>query len=144
MATIWNAPDGGSANYRWTMGGVLAALVLIAILAVIGRWAWLVLQAPGGGALAAGSRLPVRDRVWQQQAIAAARWTTAHDEVDGVTRVLLQRTCTGLDGRPEVLEQRVFQTFPAQDPLWEARFTEAMSNARFRCRYLNAEEEQGP
>ncbi len=127
------------------MGGVLAALVLIAILAVLGRWAWLVLlQAPGGGgAVAAGHRLPVRDRVWQQQAIAAARWTTAHDEVDGVTRVLLQRTCTGLDGRPEVLEQRVFETFPAQDPLWEARFTEAMSNARFRCRYLNAEEEQG-
>ena len=60
-----------------------------------------------------------------------------------MTRVLLRRTCTGLDGRPEVLEERVLETFPAQDPLWEARFTEAMARARFRCRYLDAEEDLG-
>jgi hypothetical protein len=34
----------------------------------------------------------------------------------------------------------VLETFPAQDPAWEARFTEAMSKARFRCSYLNTEE----
>jgi hypothetical protein len=34
----------------------------------------------------------------------------------------------------------VLETFPAQDPAWEGRFTEAMSRARFRCSYLNAEE----
>jgi hypothetical protein len=54
--------------------------------------------------------------------------------------VLLRRTYTGLDGRPAVLEERVLETFPAQDPAWEALFTEAMSRARFRCAYLNAEE----
>jgi len=120
------------------MPGLLAALVLIALLAVLVRWAWSVQQAPPG----AGPRLPTRDRVRQARAIAAARWVPAHDEVDGTTRVLLRRACIGLDGRPEVLEERVFDSFPAQDPLWEARFTEAMSNARFRCRYLNAEEGQ--
>ncbi|MBN1094162.1 hypothetical protein JKP75_17330 [Blastococcus sp. TML/M2B] len=64
----------------------------------------------------------------------------AHDEVDGTTRVLVRRTYTGLDGLPAVLDERVLETFPAQDPAWEARFTEAMSKARFRCAYLNAEE----
>jgi hypothetical protein len=64
----------------------------------------------------------------------------AHDEVDGVTRVLVRRTYVGLDGRPESLDERVLETFPAQDPAWEARFTEAMSRARYRCSYLNAEE----
>jgi hypothetical protein len=125
------------------MGGVLAALVLIALVVVLARWAWLVLQSPNGAPVPAGRWLPPRDRVWQQQSIAAARWATAHDEVDRVTRVLLRRTCTGLDGRPEVLEERVFETFAADDPMWEVRFTEAMSNARFRCAYLNAEESQG-
>ena len=73
-------------------------------------------------------------------AIDRARWVPAHDEVDGVTRVLLRRAYTGLDGHPAVLEERVLETFPAQDPAWEALFTEAMSRARFRCAYLNAEE----
>ena len=88
----------------------------------------------------APSALPPRDRAELAAAIAQARWTPAHDEVDGTTRVLVRRTYTGLDGQPVVLEERVLETFPAQDPAWEARFTEAMSRARFRCGYLNAEE----
>ena len=44
---------------------------------------------------------------------------------------------------PVVLEERVLQTFPADDPAWEARFTEGMAAARFRCSYLNAEESPG-
>ena len=119
------------------MGAVLAALVLIAVVILLVRWAWSVPQHPPGS-----RGLPARDRDRLALAIAAARWSTAHDEVDDTTRVLLRRTYVGLDGRPEVLEERVFETFPARDPLWEARFTEAMSNARFRCRYLNAEEGQ--
>ena len=128
------------------MGAVLAAVVLIALLAFLGAWVWRVVQAQGQVQTAGGGPrvLPPWDRARQERAIAAARWTTAHDEVDGETRVLLRRTCTGLDGRPEVLDERVFETFPAQDPLWEARFTEAMARARFRCRYLNAEEDQAP
>jgi hypothetical protein len=84
--------------------------------------------------------LPARERAELAAAIGQARWAPAHDEVDGTTRVLLRRAYTGLDGRPVVLEERVLETFPAQDPAWEARFTEAMSKARFRCSYLNTEE----
>ena len=120
------------------MVGILAAALLILVLAGLVAWAMSVPQTSVTGP--AGWRLPPRERARQQSALAAARWTVGHDEVDGVTRVLLQRTCSGLDGRPDVLEERVFDSFPAHDPLWEARFTEAMANARFRARYLNTEE----
>ncbi|TFV72532.1 hypothetical protein E4P39_16430 [Blastococcus sp. CT_GayMR19] len=119
---------------------VVAELVLVALLLgllVLGGWAALTAwhgAGPGPG------RLPSRDRAELAAAIGRARWVPGHDEVDGLTRVLLRRTYTGLDGRPAVLEERVLETFPAQDPAWEALFTEAMSRARFRCAYLNAEE----
>ncbi|UOX99810.1 hypothetical protein [Blastococcus sp. PRF04-17] len=121
---------------------VLVELVLVvAVLAVlvgggIALWRALQQQTAGPG------RLPPRERAELAAAIDRARWVPAHDEVDGTTRVLVRRTYVGLDGRPVVLEERVLETFPAQDPGWEARFTEAMSNARFRCAYLNAEESQ--
>ena len=117
---------------------VLAELVLVVLLVallVLGGWA--ALAARRG---AAPGRLPTRERAELAAAIDRARWVPAHDEVDGVTRVLLRRAYTGLDGHPAVLDERVLETFPAQDPAWEALFTEAMSRARFRCAYLNAEE----
>ncbi|WP_369131692.1 hypothetical protein [Modestobacter sp. I12A-02662] len=123
------------------MVGLLAALLVVALLAGLAVWALSELRSPALGGVPA-RRISARDREFRQRSIAAARWTTAHDEVDGVTRVLLRRSCTGLDGRPEVLEERVFTSFPAQDPLWEGRFTEAMAGARFRCQYLNAEDAQ--
>jgi len=117
--------------------GELVLVVLLVGLLVLGAWtAW---TAWGG---AAPGRLPTRERAELAAAIGQARWMPGHDEVDGVTRVLLRRSYTGLDGRPAVLEERVLETFPAQDPAWEALFTEAMSRARFRCAYLNAEESQ--
>ena len=118
------------------VGLVELALILCVLGAlVVGAVAlWRALQAGGVG------RLPARDRAELAAAIAQARWAPAHDEVDGTTRVLLRRTYTGLDGLPVVLEERVLETFPAQDPAWEALFTEAMSKARFRCTYLNTEE----
>lgn len=122
------------------MGLAELVVVLLVLVAVgYGLWtAWRLLQ-PGG----AGPRaLPARDRAWLADAIAKARWAPAHDEVDGTTRVLLRRSYVGLDGRPEVLDERVFTSFPADDPAWEARFTEAMAGARYRCGYLNAEESQ--
>jgi hypothetical protein len=113
----------------------LVFVVLLIGLLVLGGWAaWTAWRAAGPGPL------PARQRAELAAAIERARWTPAHDEVDGLTRVLLRRTYTGLDGRPAVLEERVLETFPAQDPAWEALFTEAMSRARFRCTYLNAEE----
>jgi hypothetical protein len=122
---------------------VLAEVALVALivgLLALGGWvAWTALRSEASGS---GSRLPPRSRAELASAIAQARWQPAHDEVDGVTRVLLRRTYTGLDGRPAVLEERVLESFPAADPAWEAVFTEAMAKARFRCAYLNAEESQ--
>ena len=116
---------------------VLVALVLG--LFVLAGWAiWTALRRASGGSGA----LPARERAVLAAAIGQARWAPAHDEVDGTTRVLVRRAYTGLDGRPVVLEERVLEMFPAQDPAWEGLFTEAMSKARFRCSYLNAEESQ--
>jgi hypothetical protein len=114
-----------------------ALLVLVLGALVVGGWAlWAALRRTSGEPTA----LPARERTELATAIARARWTPAHDEVDGSTRVLVRRAYTGLDGRPVVLEERVLETFPAQDPAWEVRFTEAMAKARFRCSYLNTEE----
>lgn len=120
-----------------------ALITMVLVLLGLGAWMfWRVLRAEPMSSGMAG-RLPTRERSELAAAIAQARWTPAHDEVDGTTRVLLRRSYTGLDGRPAVLEERVLETFPATDPAWEARFTEAMSRARFRCSYLNAEEAGG-
>jgi hypothetical protein len=117
----------------------LALIVAVLGLLVFGAAAlWRALQGQTGGVAA----LPSRQRAELAAAIAQARWAPAHDEVDGTTRVLVRRAYTGLDGRPVVLEDRVLETFPAQDPAWEVTFTEAMARARFRCSYLNTEEAQ--
>lgn len=122
------------------MTGLLAAVALVVVLALV--IAWVTWPERRLVALAGPERraLSPRDRARMAEAVAAARWAPAHDEVGGRTRVLLRRSCTGLDGLPVVLEGRVFAEFPADDPAWEARFTEAMAGARFRCRYLDAEE----
>ncbi|SFK85535.1 hypothetical protein SAMN04488085_10451 [Geodermatophilus ruber] len=121
---------------------LLAELVLVALfvsLVVVLVWAArAALQAAPGPA-----RLPSRRRAQLAAAVSQARWAAAHDEVDGATRILLRRGYTGLDGMPVVLEQRVFDTVRADETAWESRFTEAMSAARFRCAYLNAEESLG-
>ena len=118
------------------LGLIELALVVavLTFLVLVGRALYLSLQQSAAGPL------PTRQRAELAAAIAQARWLPAHDEVAGETRILVRRTYTGLDGRPEVLEERVLETFPAQDPAWEVRFTEGMSAARFRCAYLNAEE----
>jgi len=121
--------------------GLVELALVVAVLGflVFGAVAlWRALQGESGGA----ARLPNRPRAELAAAIAQARWAPAHDEVDEQTRVLVRRSYTGLDGRPVVMEDRVLETFPAQDPAWEARFTEAMARARFRCSYLNTEEAQ--
>jgi hypothetical protein len=126
------------------LGLIEAGLVLL-VLGLLGLGAWTFWRAWAGprqlGAPAPGGVLPAGPRAELAAAIAAARWMPAHDEVDGTTRVLVRKTYTGLDGRPEVLENRVIVTFPADDPAWEVRFTEGMAQARFRCTYLNTEEQ---
>ena len=115
----------------------LLVLALVVGLFLLFGWAvWTALSRGTGGA----PTLRPRQRAELAAAIEQARWVPGHDEVDGTTRVLVRRAYTGLDGQPVVLEERLIETFPAEDPAWEARFTEAMSKARFRCSYLNAEE----
>jgi hypothetical protein len=118
--------------------GLIELALILAVLGALGVVGWTLWTALRGAT--GGTALPTRQRAQLAAAIAQARWIPAHDEVDGTTRVLVRRTYTGLDGRPEVLDERVLETFPAHDPAWEARFTEAMSTARYRCAYLNAEE----
>jgi hypothetical protein len=117
------------------LGLIELALILgvLGSLFLVGRALWISLQGTGGA-------VPSRQRAELAAAIAQARWVPGHDEVSGQTRILVRRAYPGLEGRPEVLEERVLETFSAQDPAWEARFTEGMSAARFRCSYLNAEE----
>jgi hypothetical protein len=120
----------------------LAELALVALifgLLVLGGWAaWTAWRSGPPGPTS--RRLPPRPRAQMAAAIARARWEPGHDEVDGVTRVLVRRTYTGLDGLPAVLDERVIESFSAADPAWEVLFTEAMAKARYRCTYLNAEE----
>ena len=113
---------------------LVVVVALAALVALLGRATLPAL--PSGR----GDRLPARRRAEVAQALAAARWSAAHDERDGVTRVLLRRSCTGQDGWPLVLEERVLTTIPSSAPDWEPRFTEAMAQARYRCDYLNSEE----
>jgi hypothetical protein len=119
--------------------GLVELLFFVVGLGLFLLLGWTVWTAVRGGTRGAGA-LPSRDRAEIAAAIAQARWVPGHDEHDGTTRVLVRRAYTGLDGHPVVLEERVLESFPADDPAWEARFTEAMSKARFRCTYLNTEE----
>lgn len=113
---------------------LVLVLMVLGLFVTVGWSVWTALQRGAAGPL------PARQRAELAAAIAQARWVPGHDEVEGATRVLVRRTYTGVDGMPVVLEERVLQTFPAQDPAWEIRFTEAMAAARFRCDYLNTEE----
>jgi hypothetical protein len=117
------------------VGELVVFVIFLGLLALGGWYVWTVVQPSGGP-----GRLSARDRAELAMAIERARWAPGHDEVGGVTRVLVRRSYTGLDGRPVVLEERVLETFPANDPAWEGLFTEAMSKARFRSQYLNTEE----
>ncbi len=127
----------------FALAEVALVLVLLGLLG-LGAWAaWTAWRGPRVAALRPGAVgvLPPGPRAELAAAIASARWAPAHDEVDGTTRVLVRKSYTGLDGHPVVLEERVLVTFPATDPEWEVRFIEGMSQARFRCTYLNAEED---
>jgi hypothetical protein len=110
--------------------------LVVGLFLLVGWMVWTALSRGSGAPRA----LPARQRAELAAAVAQARWVAGHDEVDGTTRVLVRRAYTGLDGQPVVVEERVIEKFPADDPAWEARFTEAMSKARFRCSYLNTEE----
>lgn len=113
--------------------GVFVLLALLIVVAAVGLVVWSAREV-----LSAGRRRI--EAAANTRTLTTARWAATHDEVDGRTRILLQRAATTRDGSRAILEQRVFRDFPADDPLWEARFPEAMSEARFRCEVLNSED----
>ena len=122
---------------------MVIVLVELLLLGVVVLLCWFIATSllPG---LRTGSphalRRSGRNRAAVAAAVARAQWVPAHDEVDGRTRILVRRAYVVPDGHPVVLDERVLEDFPAQDPAWEARFTEGMAKARFRCTYLNTEE----
>jgi hypothetical protein len=69
---------------------------------------------------------------------AGGHWRTAHYEVDGATRVVVQRVV------PEdatLLDEHLVATVPVDAPDYDARFLEAMARARQRVALFEAEDE---
>jgi hypothetical protein len=86
----------------------------------------------------AAIRLLTRPEGQRRPVLRAGRWRCAHYDVDGVTRVVLQKLPP--DGA-EVLDEHLVATVPIDDPEYEARFLSAMATARERRALFDSEEE---
>jgi len=71
-------------------------------------------------------------------ALPPGQWQAAHYDVDGETRVVLQKTTAG---GAHVIDEHVIATFRTDDPDYDAKFLQAMSTARERRALFEAEEE---
>lgn len=109
---------------------MLVPLLLIVVLAVVMYWSVARLRSGQAGrrGLASGPQVARR-----------AVWKPAHRQADGHIEVVLRRILDTPDGEV-VVEERPFAQWADEDPMWEARFAEAMANARHRCELMNAEE----
>jgi hypothetical protein len=67
----------------------------------------------------------------------AGHWVTVHYDVDGVTRIVLQKVAATGAG---VLDEHVVATIPVDDPAYDATFLTAMASARERRALFEAEE----
>ena len=86
-------PLAAPAHYRRGMVLAVAELLLLVLLAglllyALGVWSTRPALRTGSGS----TRLPARARAEVAAPVGQARWTAAHDEVDGVTRILLRRS----------------------------------------------------
>ena len=68
---------------------------------------------------------------------STGQWRVGHYDVDGETRVVLQKVHAG----GAVLDEHVIATIPISDPDYDARFLEATSTARARRALFETEEE---
>ncbi len=68
---------------------------------------------------------------------AGARWQVTHYEDGGATRVVLQKV---LPDGATVLDEHLVATVPVTDPDYDARFLEAMAQARQRLALFESEE----
>jgi hypothetical protein len=72
-----------------------------------------------------------------QPALNAGHWRTTHYDVDGLTKVVVQKvTAAGT----QVLDEHVIAEIPVSDPDYEALFMTAMGTARQRQAIFETEE----
>jgi hypothetical protein len=82
-------------------------------------------------------RLLTRPQPQRTPVAATGRWRAVHYDVQGTTRVVLQRISPNGDA---VLDEHVIATVPVDDPEYDARFLEAMNTARERRALFETEE----
>ena len=71
--------------------------------------------------------------------VRAGQWRTAHYDVQGETRVVLQKISpSGMN----VLDEHVIATLPVDDPDYDAKFLTAMATARERRALFEAENQE--
>lgn len=83
--------------------------------------------------------LRLLDRTREPAPTAPAHWRVTHYDVDGETRVVLQKYD---DRRDKVLGQHMVGTIPLDDPDYDARFLAVMDSARQRRALFEAEEDR--
>jgi hypothetical protein len=103
---------------------LLEAAVVAGVLALVVYATIRLLTRPPGA--------PGRSR----SALPAGEWRVDHVDVDGRTRVLLQKV---LPGSGEVVDEHVVATIPVDDPDYDAAFLRAMATARERRALFESE-----
>lgn len=83
--------------------------------------------------------LRLLDRTREPASTAPAHWRVTHYDVDGETRVVLQKYD---DHRDKVLGQHFVGAIPLDDPDYDARFLAVMDSARQRRALFEAEEDR--
>lgn len=81
--------------------------------------------------------LGTRDNQPRAISRAGARWQVTHYEAAGTTRVVLQKV---LPDGATVLDEHLVSAVPVTDPDYDARFLEAMAQARQRLALFESEE----
>jgi len=82
-------------------------------------------------------RLLTRTQDQRRPAARAGQWRETHYDVDGETRVVLQKISPS---GAQVLDEHVIATLRVDDPEYDAKFLTAMSTARERRALFEAEE----
>jgi hypothetical protein len=103
---------------------MLEAAVVVGVLALVVYATIRLLTRPPGPARAS------------RPAVPAGEWRVDHVDVDGCTRVLLQKV---LPGSGQVVDEHVVASIPVDDPDYEATFLGAMATARERRALFESE-----
>jgi hypothetical protein len=106
---------------------LLEAAVVAGVLALVVYLTIRLLTRPPGAP--GPSRAP-------RSALPAGEWRVDHVDVDGRTRVLLQKV---LPGSGQVVDEHVVATIPVDDPDYDEAFLRAMATARERRALFESE-----